>query len=231
MTKLVLAVPSKGRLMEQSLELFRSAGLELLKVGHERGYRGAIGGLDNAEVRFVSASEIAQLLRSGEAHLGITGEDLIRESIHDVANRVRLVHRLGFGHASVVVAVPACWIDVRRMSDIEEIALAFWRNHGRRFRVATKYTNLARRFFAANGVTSYRIVESLGATEGTVAAGSADLIVDITSTGETLKANGLRALEDGVILDSEANLVASLAAEWTPSARETENEILGRLGI
>ena len=231
MSKLVLAIPSKGRLMEQAAELFAKAGLELRKSGHERGYQGHIVGIDSAEVRFVSASEIAQLLKSGQAHLGVTGEDLIRETMFDAEKRVTFLKPLGFGQADVVVAVPACWIDVRRMSDIEAIAAAFRRTHGRRLRVATKYTNLARRFFAANGVTSYRMVESLGATEGTVAAGGADLIVDITSTGQTLAANGLKQLEDGTVLASQATLLASKIATWTPEAREAENEIMGRLEI
>ena len=123
---------------------------------------------------------------------------------------------LGFGRADVVVAVPDCWLDVRRMADLEEMSLAYRRVHGHRVRVATKYMNLTRRFFSQKGVTGYRIVESLGATEGTPAAGLAELIVDITTTGATLKANGLRVLDDGLILNSQANLIASKAAPWTP---------------
>jgi ATP phosphoribosyltransferase len=228
--RLVLAVPSKGRLMEQTSELLAKAGLVLRKTGHERGYRGEIEGVDNVDVAFISSSEIAWYLKTGKAHLGITGEDLIREQMSDAEQRVQMLKKLGFGHADVVVAVPACWVDVRTMSDLDEIALAFRRGHGRWYRVATKYMNLTRRFFAAKGVTDYRIVESLGATEGTPAAGTADLIVDITTTGETLKANGLKILDDGVILKSEANLVASNVAQWTPGARQAENEIVAALG-
>ena len=132
-------------------------------------------------------------------------------------------------NADVVAAVPACWIDVRRMADLEEMAASFRRLHGRRVRVATKYMNLTRRFFAARGVTGYRIVESFGATEGAPAAGLAELIVDITTTGSTLRANGLRILDDGLILRSEANLVSSKVAAWSPELRAIEREVLARL--
>jgi ATP phosphoribosyltransferase len=229
--KLLLAVPSKGRLMEQTIEIFANAGLTLRKTGNERGYRGEIVGLETVDVAFISASEIAWYLKTGRAHMGVTGEDLIREQISDADERVSFLKPLGFGHADVVVAVPDYWIDVRTMADLDEIASTFRREHGRWFRVATKYINTTRRYFAAKGVIDYRIVESLGATEGAPAAGTADLIVDITSTGATLTANGLRILDDGIILKSEANLVASKVANWSPAARQAENEIMRALGI
>lgn len=227
---LVLALPSKGRLMEQTQELFAAAGLNLRKVGNARGYRGEIEGMATVDVAYVSAAEVAWYLKTGRAHLGVTGEDLIQEQITNWQDRVDFLKKLGFGHADVVVAVPKSWIDVATMADLDEIALDFHRSHGRWFRVATKYVNITRRFFAQRGLTDYRIVESLGATEGTPAAGTADFIVDITTTGETLKANGLKILDDGLILKSEATLVASGAATWTPKAREAENEIMARLG-
>jgi ATP phosphoribosyltransferase len=226
--KLVLALPSKGRIMEECNAVLARAGLAIIRNGPARGYKGEIEGLPGVEVAFVSSSEIAQLLRSGAAHLGITGEDLIRESMEDADERVRFLHGLGFAQADVVVAAPACWLDVRRMADLEEMAQAFRRLHGRRVRVATKYMNLTRRFFAQKGVTGYRIVESLGATEGTPAAGLAELIVDITTTGATLKANGLKVLDDGVVLRSQATLVASRAAPWTAELAALEAQIAGR---
>jgi ATP phosphoribosyltransferase len=228
---LVFAVPSKGRLMEQAAEMLAENGIRLKKVGHERGYRGEIEGIRHVDVTFVSASEVAALLRTGKAHLGITGEDLVREQITDADTRVEFLKRFDFGHADVVVAVPAWWVDVRTMADLDEITSAFRRAHGRWYRVATKYLNLTRRFFAANGVTDYRIVESLGATEGTPAAGTADLIVDITTTGQTLSANGLKVLDDGIVLRSQAALVASDVASWSPRAREAQNEIMTLLGV
>lgn len=229
--RLQIALPSKGRLMEQTLDLFRENGLNVRKTGHERGYRGEIEGIKNVDVAFVSASEIAANLKSGKAHLGVTGEDLIRERMSDWQTRVELLKPLGFGYADVVVAVPRCWLDVASMADLDEISGRFRDDHGRWFRVATKYINLTRRFFSAKGVTDYRIVESLGATEGTPAAGAADLIVDITSTGATLDANGLKILADGVILKSQANFVASNVADWNPGTRQAQNEIMARLGV
>ena len=229
MSKLTLAIPSKGRLMEQTTELFARSGLTLRKVGHARGYRGEIDRLPDVDIAFVSSSEIAAALKNGSVHLGITGEDLIRETIADADTRVTFCKPLGFGFADVVVAVPAWWIDVTTVADLEDAALAFRRHHGRWPRVATKYMNITRRFFAAKGFGDYRIVESLGATEGTPAAGTAELIVDITTTGETLRANGLKILDDGVILKSQANLVAADAAVWTPGLQAIRAEIVRRL--
>ena len=223
--KLVLAIPSKGRLMDQCNAALAKAGIVVERNGLARGYKGEIAGMPEVEVNFVSSGEIAQFLKTGAAHLGITGEDLIRETIADADERVRFIAGLGFGRADVVVAVPACWLDVRRMADLEEMALAYARLHGRRVRVATKYMNMTRRFFARSGVTGYRIVESLGATEGAPAAGLAELIVDITTTGATLKANGLKVLDDGVMLRSEANLVSSRSAPWTPELYALESRI------
>ncbi len=227
--KLVLALPSKGRLMDQCNTALAKAGIVVERTGPLRGYKGEIAGMPDVEVNFVSSGEIAQFLRTGTAHLGITGEDLIRETMADADERVRLLTPLDFGRADVVVAVPACWLDVRHMPDLEEMALAYARLHGRRVRVATKYMNMTRRFFAKSGVTAYRIVESLGATEGAPAAGLAELIVDITTTGATLKANGLKVLDDGVILRSEANLIASKAAPWTPELGALEAQIVAKL--
>lgn len=229
MSKLILAVPSKGRLMEQCGELFTRAGLTLRKAGHARGYRGEIAEMPEVEVAFISAGEIATYLKDGRVHLGITGEDLVREQMSDAATRVVLERQLGFGHADVVVAVPACWLDVTTMAELDEVSAAFRRERGRPLRVATKYLNVTRQFFTTKGVSSYRLVESLGATEGTPAAGTAELIVDITSTGETLRANGLRILSDGVILKSQANLVSSNVAEWNEATRTARAAILRRL--
>ena len=226
---LILALPSKGRLMERASELFEAAGLPVRKTGHERGYRGEIDGYNGVEIAFLSAAEIAHQLGLGRIHLGITGEDLIRESGRDGVSRTEIVRPLGFGKADVVVAVPECWLDVSRMGDLEDVAAMFFREHRRRLRVATKYMNLTRRFFSDKGVTGYRLVESLGATEGTVAAGTAEIIVDITSTGTTLKANHLKVLSDGLILQSQAVLAKSATADWGPHVNEALTGILSRL--
>lgn len=229
--KLVFAVPSKGRLMEATTDVLAEGGLEVRKTGSERGYRGEIVNVGEVEIAFISASEVANALRIGQVHLGVTGEDLVREEIADAEQRVKFLKPLGFGHADVVVAVPACWIDVQAMEDLDEVAIAFRREHQRRMRVATKYVNLTRRHLAYYGISDYRIVESLGATEGTPAAGTAELIVDLTSTGTTIRANGLKQIEGGTILKSEANLIESRLAKWTPELRAVQNNILKRLGI
>ena len=226
---LVLAVPSKGRLQENANAFFARAGLNVVQGRGARDYRGAIAGMPGVEIAFLSASEIVAQLAAGTAHFGVTGEDLVRENVPDADAKMLLLTPLGFGHANVIVAVPQAWIDVRNMADLDDVATAFRARHNKRMRVATKYINLTRAFFAANHVTDYRIVESLGATEGAPAAGQAELIVDITTTGATLKANALKVLDDGVMLRSEANLVASLAATWTPAQRETARVILGRI--
>ncbi len=226
---LVLAVPSKGRLQENSNAFFARAGLKVAQGRGVRDYRGTLAGMPNVEIAFLSASEIVQQLANGTVHMGVTGEDLVRETLSDADERVELLTPLGFGYANVVVAVPQAWIDVRTMSDLEDVAAAFHARRNSRMRVATKYVNLTRRFFAAQGVTDYRIVESLGATEGAPGAGQAELIVDITTTGATLAANALKILDDGVMLRSEANLVASLNADWNAKTKETARAILTRI--
>ena len=162
-------------------------------------------------------------------HLGVTGEDLLREMIANTDQAVVFIDQLGFGFANVAVAVPQAWIDVRSMADLDDVATAFRLKHERKMRLATKYANLTRAFFAEHGVVDYRIVESTGATEGAPAAGTAELIVDITTTGSTLAANGLKVIEDGVILRSQANLVAARAAAWDAARRETARLLLDRI--
>lgn len=226
---LILAVPSKGRLQENAEAFFARAGMKLVKPRGAREYRGNIEGLDGVEIAYLSAADITSALGQGSAHLGVTGEDLVREMIAQADARVTLIEGLGFGYANVVVAVPQAWIDVRTMADLDDVATAFHQQHDRKMRVATKYVNLTRTFFAAHGITDYRIVESLGATEGAPAAGSAELIVDITTTGATLAANGLRVIDDGVMLRSQANLVASRVAPWDEATLTTVRAILDRI--
>lgn len=209
---LIIGIPSKGRLKEKTLEVFERAGLPVTLSDDARNYRGHIESQPSVEVAFLSASEIAGELALGNIHLGVTGEDLVRENIPHFDEKVALVATLGFGHADVVVGVPGAWVDVETMSDLDDVAAEFRVRHGRRLRIATKYWRLTQGFFAHHGIAVYRIIESLGATEGAPAAGQADIIVDITSTGSTLKANQLKILEDGIVLKSQANLVASKTA-------------------
>lgn len=229
MSKLTIAIPSKGRLQENTHDFFARAGLQVMQPGGARNYRGAIKGLKDVEIAFLSASEIARELAAGSVHFGITGLDLVHETITDPASSVHIVTPLGFGGADVVTAVPKAWIDVETMADLGDVASDFRNRHGRRLRVATKYVNLTRSYFAAHGIADYRIVESAGATEGAPAAGSAELIVDITSTGSTLHANNLKVLSDGVMLRSQAHLVASLSASWSETALAGARAILDQV--
>jgi ATP phosphoribosyltransferase len=225
----VLAVPSKGRLQENAEAFFARAGLKLVKPRGAREYRGTIAGMPGVEVAYLSASDITTQLGLGAVHFGVTGEDQVREMIADADSRVVLIDKLGFGEANVVVAVPQAWIDVRTMADLDDVATAFRATHDRKMRVATKYVNLTRHFFSRHGIVDYRVVESLGATEGAPAAGTAELIVDITTTGATLAANGLKVLDDGIMLRSEANLIAARGALWGEEEREIARLILDRI--
>ncbi|WP_334174690.1 ATP phosphoribosyltransferase [Pseudoxanthobacter sp.] len=229
---LIIAIPSKGRLQENTQSFFARAGLPFVQAGGARGYRGSVKGVEGVEIAFLSASEIAREIAGGGVHLGVTGLDLVHESIPEPVAREQLIHRvlpLGFGHADVVVAVPKAWIDVRSMADLADVATDFRVRHGRWMRVATKYIHLARSHFAAHDISDYRIVESLGATEGAPAAGSAELVIDITTTGSTLEANALKIIDDGVILRSEAHLLASRKAAWSGAQRAAVRIILDRI--
>ena len=226
-----LALPSKGRLKDDAIAVFARAGIAIGEQENARSYRAGVDGIDGLEVLFLSASEIARELAAGTVDLGVTGEDLVRETIVDWERRVAIAARLGFGAADVVVAVPDVWYDVATMADLDDVAADFRQRHGRRLRIATKYWRLTQRFFSQmHGIQVYRIVESLGATEGAPAAGSADVIVDITSTGATLDANHLRVLEDGVILKSQACLVAA-RKERSPDDAEVLEAVTRRFEV
>jgi ATP phosphoribosyltransferase len=222
---LIIAIPSKGRLKEQVEEWLADCGLTLSVSGGARGYIADLKGLPGAQVRLLSAADIADALGAGEVHLGVTGEDLLRER-GDLESRALLLRALGFGRADLVVAVPKSWLDVDTMADLEEVAHDYLARTGRRMRVATKYLAQTRAFFARHGVVDYRITESGGATEGTPASGAAELIVDITTTGATLAANGLKILADGLILRSQAQLTASLRAAWSADQLATAERLL-----
>jgi len=227
---LVVAVPSKGRLEEVTRDVFAKSGLTISRPGGARSYLGSMERQPEITVRFFPAGDIARELVRGTIDMGVTGADLIYEVSDAAAESVVFARPLGFGHADVVVAVPDAWIDVTHMVDLADVASDFRSRHNRWLRVATKYVNLTRRHFANHGIAEYRIVESLGATEAAPASGSADLIVDITSSGSTLSANALRILEDGVILQSEAYLVVSRTAKWTPLRKARLEAMMSILG-
>jgi ATP phosphoribosyltransferase len=223
---LIIALPSKGRLKEQVEAWLADCGLMLRANGGVRGYSASLEGFDEVQVRLASAGDIAEGLIAGEIHLGVTGEDLLREAGETLETHVLLLAALGFGRADLVVAAPKSWIDVRAMADIDDVAHLFLARTGRRLRVATKYLVQTRRFFASHGIADYRLAESGGATEGAPAAGAAELVVDITTTGATLAANGLKVVSDGLILRSQAHLAAALTADWDEAQMAVFNRLL-----
>lgn len=231
MSGITLAVPSKGRLEELTRDWFTSKGLTITRPGGARSYLGAIDGMPEVTVRFFPASEIARELIRGSIDIGVTGLDLIHETSETGPASVSIASRLGFGQADCVVAVPEAWIDVTHMHDLADVASDFRARHGRWLRIATKYITITRQHFARAGIAEYRTVESLGATEAAPASGVADIVVDITTTGSTLAANGLRVLEDGVMLKSEACLIVSRTAGWSPERRAIRDQMLARLGV
>jgi ATP phosphoribosyltransferase len=226
MSDLILAIPSKGRLKEQAEEWFANLGLKVEQEGGGRGYQARLVGLDGVDLRLMSAGEIAGAVLNGNVHLGVTGQDLYANAAAELRPNGLLTLPLGFGRADVVVAVPRSWIDVTTMADLADVAQRFRVENGSRLRVATKYGRLTGEWFAAHGVVDHRLVDSAGATEGAPAAGTAELIVDITTTGQTLAANGLRILSDGLILSSQAWLVAGLKAHWNEEIRATAKALL-----
>jgi ATP phosphoribosyltransferase len=209
-----LGVPSKGRLQEATFDWFAGRGLRLVLSGQGREYAGRVEGAEGVALVLLSASEIPRELAAGRIHLGVTGQDLVADLLGE-APPVTALAPMGFGHADLVVAVPAFWVDVDTMDDLDAAAAAFRTAHGHRLRVATKYRNLVRRFFQRHQVADYRIVDSQGATEGTVANGTAECIADITTSGATLRDNHLKVLSDGLILQSQATLWQSRAADWS----------------
>jgi ATP phosphoribosyltransferase len=227
---LILAVPSKGRLEEETRRVFGESRLPITRPGGARSYVGAIKNQPGVSVRFYPAGEIARELIMGAIDIGVTGLDLIHEAAENGSDKVLTVKALAFGQADVVVAVPDAWIDVTHMVDLADVASDFRVRHGRWLRVATKYVHLTRKFFAEWGIAEYRIVESAGATEAAPASGAADLIVDITSSGETLAANALRILEDGLVMKSEAHLIVSKAADWSPLKKAQLEALLSIMG-
>lgn len=211
---LKIGVPSKGRLMEKTFDWFGARGVTMRQSGAEREYSGAVEGIDGLELVMLSAGEIPRELAAGRIHLGVTGSDLVRDKLADWQIQVAEIAAMGFGHADLIIAVPQVWIDVDTLDDLDAAAAAFRARHGFRLRIATKYHRLVREFLTANGVADYQLVDSQGATEGTVKNLTAEAVADITSSGETLRANHLKILSDGLIHQSQATLFAARAADW-----------------
>ena len=225
-TKLKIAFPSKGRLRKDLEKLLRFKKIEFVQEGNERNYMAKLANQNDILIYFMGAKEIVTQLDEGNIHLGITGDDLVQEKILDSEEKVTSELTLDFGKADLVVAVPKIWLDVTTMADLDEISHVKRMNTSKRLKVATKYINLTNRFFSKCGVTDYRTVGSSGSTENAPFNGIADIIVDITSTGETLKANNLRILDDGLILKSSANIFKSKTIKWTKDLELVRNQFL-----
>jgi ATP phosphoribosyltransferase len=226
-----LGVPSKGRLMEKTFDWFGARGVTLTRTGSEREYAGAVDGVDGVDLVLLSAGEIPRELATGRIHLGVTGNDLIQEKLVQWDQKVEPLAPLGFGHANLIVAVPQCWVDVDTLDDLDGAAAAFRARHGFRMRIATKYHRLVRDYLRRGGVADYQLVDSQGATEGTVKNLTAEAIADITSTGETLRANHLKILNEPPVLESQATLFRSRVAEKTDVDRDVLRALIERLGL
>jgi ATP phosphoribosyltransferase len=226
-----LGVPSKGRLMEKTFDWFGAHGISLILSGSEREYAGAVSGVEGVELVLLSAGEIPRELATGRIHLGVTGTDLVQEKLVQWDQKVGPLAELGFGHADLIVAVPACWVDVDTLDDLDAAAAAFRARHGFRMRIATKYHRLVRSYLHDGGVADYQLVDSQGATEGTVKNLTAEAIADITSSGETLRANHLKVLSEAPVLRSQATLFRSRVADMSDADRAIMRQLEVRLGL
>ena len=210
-----IGIPSKGRLRKDVLKIFSKNKLKLLSERGERDLFGYIKGYKNISITYLHAREIIERLGEGSLDFGFSGYDLLKESEVNIQKKIIVKKKYNFGHAKLVVAIPDEWIDVQTIADLEEIAFEFKDNKKSRLRVATKYPNLTRDFLFSKGVTQFKLVKSLGATEVYPFTGSSEIITDITSTGETLKANNLRVLKDGEILKSQGCFLVSKKSQKT----------------
>lgn len=226
---LKLGVPSKGRLMDKTFEWFAKRGVTLSRTGSDREYAGRVDGIDGIELVLLSAGEMPRELAAGRIHLGVTGTDLIREKLGGWDQKVEPLAEMGFGHADLILAVPAAWVDVDTLDDLDAAAAAFRAVHGHRLRIATKYHRLVREFLRGAGVADYALVDSQGATEGTVKNLTAEAIADITSTGETLRANHLKILSDGLVLKSQATLWRARGVDLSGEGRAALDALRSRI--
>ena len=226
-----IGVPSKGRLMKETFAWFGARGLKLGRAGSDREYAGLVEGLDGVELVLLSAGEIPRELAAGRIHLGVTGMDLVRETLAQWHTRVSPLAELGFGHADLVLAVPQAWVDVSTTDDLDAVSAAFRAKHGFRLRIATKYHRLVRDFLRERGVADYQLVDSQGATEGTVKNETAEAIADIASSGDTLRANHLKILQDGLVLRSQATLFMARNAAVSDGDQATRDRLIDLMAL
>jgi ATP phosphoribosyltransferase len=224
-----IGVPSKGRLMEKTFDWFAERGIAMRRTGAEREYSGAVDGIGGVDLVLLSASEVPRELAAGRLHLGVTGTDLVREKLADWPAQVEVLAEMGFGHADLIIAVPECWVDVETLDDLDAVSAAFRADHGFRLRIATKYHRLVRDYLRKHGVADYQLVDSQGATEGTIRNLTAEAVADITSTGETLRANHLKILDAEPVLRSQATLFRTRAAIWSAEALTALDQLRSRI--
>ena len=206
---ITIGLPSKGRLREGAIQFFQKNNFKLSSNGGERNYFAEFENYPNIKIIYLHAKEIIQRIGDHTLDIGISGLDLLNESATNLKKKIEVKKKLDFGSANVVVAIPNDWIDVQTVADLEEVSFDFRDKKNTRLRVATKYPNLTNNFLVSKGVTQYKLVTSLGATETYPFIGSSEIITDITSTGKTLKDNNLRILKDGLILKSQACVLYS----------------------
>lgn len=225
---LKIGLPSKGRLQDKTISWFAEREITIERTGLDREYAGRIN-LDDVEIVLLSAGEIPQELAAGRIHMGVTGQDLVHEKIPLWPAKIAEIAPMGFGFADLILAVPAVWVDVETVDDLDAVAAAFRAKHGFRLRIATKYHNLVREFLREQGVADYQLVDSQGATEGTIKNLTAEAVADITTTGQTLVDNHLRILTDGMILKSQATLFAAVDAPWGAAEKVALDKLLSKL--
>lgn len=201
-----LALPSKGAIAEPTLSFLRDCGLRVEKP-NQRQYTGLLPAVPSMAVLFQRVNDVLYKVADGTVEVGITGLDVVREHPHE---DVLVIHEaLGFGQCSLVVAVPDTWIDVDNMVDLADVALDLREYQRRNLRIATKFPTLTRQFFHNCGLHHFTLVNAEGAIEAAPTLGYADIIVDLTQTGTTLRENHLKVLPDGVIMDSQTCLIGN----------------------
>ena len=208
-----LGVPSKGRLKKEVLSWFNNKGVEIITSEDDRSYAAKVTGFSDIQLFFLPPIEIPTLLSKGVLDLGVTGQDLIEEKIPEWEKYITELMKLGIGNADLVIAVPEFWVDVSNLEDLDEVAKIFRKKMGFRLRIATKYHNLARKYLKKFGVTDYLLIDSKGATEGLIKNEAAEVVIDITSTGQTFRSNNLKILPVEPIKKSEVALFASVKKE------------------
>ena len=200
-------VPSKGRIGEQTLNFLNECGLRVARP-NSRAYQATLPAIPNVTVLFQRAWQMVEQIRNGDADAGITGFDILSEMRQEGDNLVVVAKDLGYSQGRLAIAVPEEWIDVRTLTDLAEVALEF-RERGRVLRIATTFPALTRQFLFQQGITYFQVVQAEGGLEAAPTLGYADIIVDLVSTGATLKDNRLKMIEYGVILRTQACLIGN----------------------